>query len=78
MCRECGHVIAVHQYTFSVDEDYQVQLITTIIIGQALNLLLLHWIHFPVQEYTMECDLCGHGEATVSILPDDPREKQLF
>ena len=26
VCRDCGHVIAVHQYTFSVDEDYQVQL----------------------------------------------------
>lgn len=52
VCRECGHVIAKHQYSFSVDEEYQ--------------------------EYTMECNLCGHGEATVSILPDDPREKQLF
>ena len=32
VCRECGHVIAVHQYTFSVDEDYQVQLHNVIII----------------------------------------------
>ena len=24
VCRECGHVIAVHQYSFSVDEEYQV------------------------------------------------------
>ena len=24
VCRECSHVIAVHQYTFSVVEDYQV------------------------------------------------------
>ncbi|XP_064390560.1 protein Churchill-like isoform X2 [Halichondria panicea] len=30
------------------------------------------------QEYSMECNLCGHGEATVSILPNDPREQQLF
>ena len=34
--------------------------------------------HLQLQEYSMECNLCGHGEATVSILPDDPREKELF
>lgn len=51
-CQECGHVVATHEYTFEVDEDFQ--------------------------EYTMDCDLCGHGEIEVSILPDDPREKQLY
>ena len=30
------------------------------------------------QEYSMNCSLCGYGSATVSVLPDDPREKQLF
>ena len=28
-----------------------------------------------LQDYSMQCNLCGHGEATASILPDDPREK---
>jgi hypothetical protein len=52
VCEGCGHLIAVHEYTFSVDDMYQ--------------------------EYSMNCTLCGYGNATVSILPDDPREKQLF
>ena len=30
------------------------------------------------QEYSMECNLCGHGEATVSVLPDDPRGQQTL
>ena len=37
VCRECGHVIAVHQYTFSVDEDYQVQLYIIINKGGGLE-----------------------------------------
>ena len=31
-----------------------------------------------VQEYSMKCHLCGHGSASVSVLPDDPREQPLF
>lgn len=23
-CQECGHVIAIHEYTFEVDEEFQV------------------------------------------------------
>ncbi|XP_065844662.1 protein Churchill-like isoform X2 [Oscarella lobularis] len=52
VCESCNHVIAKHEYTFTVTEEYQ--------------------------EYTMNCLLCGYGEATVSILPDDPREQKLF
>ncbi|KAL5481867.1 hypothetical protein EMCRGX_G022127 [Ephydatia muelleri] len=33
---------------------------------------------YTFEDYTMDCDLCGHGEIQVSILPDDPREKQLY
>ncbi|XP_003386737.2 PREDICTED: protein Churchill-like [Amphimedon queenslandica] len=51
-CNECGHLIASHEYTFTLDEEFQ--------------------------EYSMNCALCGYGSDTVSILPDDPREKQLF
>ncbi|XP_062504196.1 protein Churchill-like [Corticium candelabrum] len=52
VCQTCDHVIARHEYTFSVDDEFQ--------------------------EYTMNCVLCGYGEATVSILPDDPRQQRLF
>ncbi|XP_065910883.1 protein Churchill-like [Dysidea avara] len=52
VCKECDHIVASHEYTFSVDDGFQ--------------------------EYSMNCTLCGYGSATVSILPDDPREKQLF
>jgi hypothetical protein len=66
VCEVCGHLIAVHEYTFSVDDMYQVW-------GVVTKYLTL----YP-QEYSMNCTLCGYGNATVSILPDDPREKQLF
>jgi hypothetical protein len=52
VCRQCDHMIADHEYTFAVDDQYQ--------------------------EYSMNCLLCGYGEATVSILPDDPRQQTLF
>ena len=44
--------------------------------NQILSLFRLHVCH--MQEYTMECDLCGWGQDTVSVLPDDPRGKELF
>ncbi|CAH1791946.1 unnamed protein product [Owenia fusiformis] len=47
ICERCGHVIADHEYTFCVSEDFQ--------------------------EYQMFCLLCGRGEDTRSILPNDPR-----
>ena len=72
-------MIAVHQYTFSVDEDYQVYMADCYpLLCIRLSCFKSVQYYYSVQEYTMECDLCGHGEATVSILPDDPREKQLF
>lgn len=73
VCQQCEHVVAKHEYTFSVDEEYQVgdTLDYTVRwIGQTLSLVL--------QEYSMNCLLCGYGEATVSILPEDPRQQRLF
>ncbi|EDV21614.1 expressed hypothetical protein [Trichoplax adhaerens] len=48
ICPNCRHVIANHEYTFQVEEGYQI--------------------------YGMECLLCGCGEATVSVMPNDPRK----
>ncbi len=69
VCTECGHEIAAHTYEFSIVEEFQVSLF----IAKNVNCY-----NYVLQEYSMECNLCGHGEATVSILPDDPREQQLF
>jgi hypothetical protein len=30
------------------------------------------------QEYEMACMLCGHGEASSSVMPDDPHKRALF
>ncbi|KAM6309142.1 protein Churchill [Aegotheles albertisi] len=48
LCKNCHHLIAHHEYTFSVVDDYQ--------------------------EYTMLCLLCGRGDDSISVLPDDPRQ----
>lgn len=70
-------MVATHQYTFSTSGEYQVT-------SSIHNIyFLLHCIHgdvtlSTVQEYTMKCHLCGYGSASVSVLPDDPREKPLF
>ena len=42
------------------------------------HLRILYAALVQLHEYSMEFNLCGHGEATVSILPGDPREKELF
>jgi len=32
------------------------------------------WVSGDYQEYEMECQLCGTGEDSISIMPDDPRK----
>ena len=75
VCKDCGHLVATHKYSFSSDDEFQVWLCS---LGweslvDAFNCLIPN-----LQDYSMQCNLCGHGEATASILPDDPREKPFF
>lgn len=41
MCKNCDHVIARHEYTFSVVDDYQVKFIVVYIIWLKYNDLLM-------------------------------------
>lgn len=82
VCVQCGHVIATHKYTFSVDEGYQVGSVTVTNPAHftclCVGVCVWGGCVLYLQEYSMECSLCGHGEATVSVLPDDPRGQALF
>ncbi|KAJ6665510.1 hypothetical protein lerEdw1_003351 [Lerista edwardsae] len=60
VCKNCHHVIARHEYTFSVVDDYQGVTFSGI-AGELDN-----------KEYTMLCMLCGRAEDSISVLPDDP------
>ncbi len=61
-CQNCGHVIATHEYSFSYDDETQVSILSSFILLTTVSSL---------QEYSMECDLCGHGMDTVDIIPDE-------
>ena len=85
VCKECNHIIASHEYTFSVDDGFQVLELLVYYHGDLIkqsqnnmhDYLPMRCGHYQ-QEYSMNCSLCGYASATVSVLPDDPREKQLF
>jgi len=64
VCEECGHVVATHKYTFSCDRETQVTQQNSSDLAYFFTSLLL-------QDYSMECNLCGHGEDTVTVIPDD-------
>ena len=93
-CTKCGHIVATHSYTFSYDIEFQVRisinppytLLSSAIFPSShytpFNLSsplpLLPPPFMWMQEYTMECMLCGHGEHTQSVLPDDPRGQEMY
>lgn len=87
VCKNCNHVIARHEYTFSVVDEYQVSGVWFIHhnLVDPCHLLIEHNSRvsasvvlqvclFNVQEYTMLCMLCGKAEDSISVLPDDPRQ----
>ncbi|KFW12026.1 Protein Churchill, partial [Fulmarus glacialis] len=59
LCKNCHHLIARHEYTFSVVDDPSPAPETS---------------RAEPREYTMLCLLCGRAEDSISILPDDPRQ----
>ncbi|XP_032919556.1 protein Churchill isoform X2 [Catharus ustulatus] len=69
LCKNCHHLIARHEYTFSVVDDYQ-----SLKGFRASSLCPGLCGVPPALEYTMLCLLCGRAEDSVSILPDDPRQ----
>ncbi|XP_031551034.1 protein Churchill-like [Actinia tenebrosa] len=42
VCTICGHVIAEHTYTFSVDEEYQAYTMTCLLCGRGSDLIRIN------------------------------------
>ena len=54
--------------------DYRIQSIEK----RSLQFTAILPLLFSLQEYEMNCLLCGHGEDSRSIMPRDPRQQPLF
>uniref|UniRef100_A0A3B4HAE0 Protein Churchill n=2 Tax=Haplochromini TaxID=319058 RepID=A0A3B4HAE0_9CICH len=76
VCKNCDHVIARHEYTFSVVDEYQASsaVVTKPVEIHTVDSVTLRVFFCVVQEYTMLCMLCGKAEDSISVLPDDPRQ----
>lgn len=82
VCKNCDHVIARHEYTFSVVDEYQVtsargyKVLAKVTPTPCLTRFSPTAPLFIscYQEYTMLCMLCGKAEDSISVLPDDPRQ----
>lgn len=52
------------------------------VCGDCQHVISIHnykfWVEGDYQEYEMDCALCGTGEDSVSILPEDPRKMSGF
>lgn len=70
-CTFCGHVIANHVHEFWIRDGYQVVKAFGL---SHLRLSVIHFMLLCVQHYRMDCQLCGLGEDSISILPEDPRK----
>ena len=83
-CKACGHKVAQHEYTFEVVDGFQVRSggparatpLPALSTARSCALPPPPLRHRATcsQEYTMTCDLCGTGSASVSVAPADPRQ----
>ena len=83
VCGACGHVVALHRHDFWVEADYQACISTTLAILSTYYSIChigmqcwndFHSYMYDVQEYRMDCRLCGTGDDSVSVMPRDPRK----